>query len=303
MTTTARLSGVTRSFGAVTAIRDLSLELRAGQIYGLLGPNGAGKSTTLRTLLGLTQPDKGTVELLGGPPDDGRRARVGFVPEQRALATSSRVRDLMVFFAQMRGWDKPGANKLADDWIGRMELGEKALARVDTLSNGQQQKVQLSLALMIEPEVLLLDEPLTGLDPTHQELVFRHVREAARRGATVLLSTHRLREAQALLDHIFLVSQGEVVLDSPLEAALEAAFDGTWRVRCATTDWIGGPDVASATPHGRDVHVKLAPGASISDLLARAAAAGAPVMAIEAILPTLHDLYLARVGRDPSVDL
>jgi ABC-2 type transport system ATP-binding protein len=303
MTVTARLSGVTRSFQDVVAVADLDLELHAGRIYGLLGPNGAGKTTTLRTLLGLSTPDRGTVELLGGPPDDAPRARVGFVPEQRALPESGKVRELLVFFARMRGHDPKGAAQRADAWVERMELGEKAGERIKTLSNGQQQKVQIALAMMCDPDVVVLDEPLTGLDPTHQELVFRAVRDAAARGATVLLSTHRLREAQVILDHVFLLARGTKRVDQPLQEALEEAFDGTWRVRATgDTAWVHGPEVASVTPSGRDLLVRLQPDASPAGLLARAATAGGQLTAIEAVLPTLHDLYLRRVGESPDAE-
>lgn len=297
MTVTARLRGVTRSFKNLVAVRDLDLELHAGRIYGILGPNGAGKSTTLRTLLGLSLPDAGTVELLGGPPNDRTRARVGYVPEQRALPESSRVRELLIFFARMRGFDRAEATRRADLWVDHMELGEKADAAIKSLSNGQQQKVQVALAMMCEPDVVVLDEPLTGLDPAHQELVFRAIKSAAERGATVLLSTHRLRETQSLLDHVFLLAKGEKRLDRPLQAALEEAFDGTWRLRFSGDEgWVPGPEIQSVERVGPDLLVHLGPSVSPNALLARAAASEARIQRIEAVYPDLHQLYLQRVG-------
>jgi len=305
MPPTARLQGVTRTFKDVTAVADLDLELEPGRIYGLLGPNGSGKTTTLRTMLGLVQPDRGVVELLGGPPNDASRGRVGFVPEQRGLPDNSKVESLLVFIARMRGFSRADAKRRASEWIDRLDLGEKASDRVKTLSNGQQQKVQIALALLCEPEVIFMDEPLAALDPQHQDLVNRHVREAAANGATVVLSTHRLHEAQTLIDHVVMMYRGTKVLDQPLESAIEEAFDGTWRVR-ATGDhsWIEGPEIDAITPDGNDLVVRIAAGENVRGLLSRAAEAPGQLRSIEAVLPTLFDLYMTHARRhDPAAEI
>lgn len=306
MDITARLTGVVRTFKDVVAVRDLDLTLHGGRIYGLLGPNGSGKTTTLRTLLGLVLPDRGQVELLGGPPDDNRRARIGYVPEARALPEGYEVGDTLTFFARMRGRTLADARALSTQWIDKLELEAKASAKIKTLSNGQQQKVQIALALMCEPELIVLDEPLTALDPAHQDLVSRRFREAARAGATVLLSTHRLREAEEMIDHVVMLSSGVKVLDQPLREALREAFDGTWRITLdredARADWITGADVASVERTGEHVVVRLQEGASSARLLARAAASGGAVLRIEAVMPRLHELYLARAGTAGRAD-
>lgn len=294
---TVQLQGVTRSFGDLVALRDLDLTLEAGRIYGLLGPNGSGKTTTLRAILGLMRPDRGTVTLFGGPPDDGRRARIGYIPEMRAVPPESRVRETLVFFARMRGRTRPDAKALADTWIERLELAEKADERIKTLSNGQQQKVQVALALMCGPELVLADEPLTALDPNHQDLVTGALEHAASEGATIVLSTHRLREAEHFVEHVVMLAEGRKVMDKPLQTALDEAFAGVWQIRVAGEDgWIAGPEVASVVRDDDMVRIELAPGATLSPLLARAAEAGAPLHALEAVVPSLHELYLKRVG-------
>ncbi len=293
---TARLRSVTRTFGEVVAVSELDLELEAGRIYGLLGPNGSGKTTTLSAMLGMIDVDAGSVELLGAPPNDDSRARVGFVPQHSALPDNYRVDSLLEFVARLRGFDRPDARARALGWIDRLELNGKA--KISELSAGQQRKVQIALALFCEPELILMDEPLTWLDPEHQDQVVVALREAAARGATVLLSTHRLREAQTVVEHVVMLHEGRKVLDDPLDQALRDAFDGTWRI---ATDgdhgWIAGPEVASITSMGSDLHVQLCPEASLAPLLGRAATAGAQPRAIEALAPTLHDLYLTHVKR------
>jgi ABC-2 type transport system ATP-binding protein len=298
---TVRLNRVTRTFKHVTAVCDLDLILQPGCIYGLLGPNGSGKTTTLCTALGLIQPDRGTVELLGAPPNDTSRARVGFVPEQRALPETARVASLLMFIGQMRGFGKAEAKRRASEWIEKFDLGDKANDRIKTLSNGQQQKVQIALSMTCDPDVILMDEPLAALDPEHQALVTHHLREAADRGATVVLSTHRLHEAQTLIDHVIMMYQGNKVLDQSLETAVQEAFDGSWRIRAdGDLSWVEGSDIASASKFEGGLDVQLRDGDGVGALLRRASSATGKIWSIEAVLPTLHDLYMAYAARHDS---
>ncbi len=300
---TALLRGVTRTFKDVTAVDDLDLQLEPGRIYGLLGPNGSGKTTTLKTMLGLIEPDRGVVELFGVPPNDAGRARVGYVPEQRALPTS-RVDSLLEFVVRMRGYGRAEATQLAQEWIDRLDLGEKAGDRIKTLSNGQQQKVQIALAMICEPDVLMMDEPLAALDPQHQELVVERIQDAAASGATVIVSTHRLHDAEKIIDHVVMMYRGTKVLDEPLARALQAT-EALWRVRAhGDVAWIDGPEVMSVDADEEGSLVRLQPEATVGPLLQRASASAAQVRAIEAVTPTLHELYLAKVrAHDPAASL
>ncbi len=306
MTPVVSLRGVVRTFKEVRAVDGIDLDLEPGRIYGLLGPNGSGKTTSLKMMTGLTLPDRGEISLFGAPPDDAGRARIGYVPETRALVDTAIVRELLTFYGRMRGMSSADASHAADTWIDKLDLGEKADARVKTLSNGQQQKVQIALALLSEPELILLDEPLTGLDPTHQDLVSRHVREAAAQGACVLLSTHRLREAEVFVDSVVMLASGRKVLDARLDEAKRQGFDGTWEIRLpagASTAWIDGPGVLSTTDLGDGrLEVRLADPEQPGSLLARAAAAQAPLLGARALLPDLHDLYRITVGRTIDAD-
>ncbi|MEZ4318939.1 MAG: ATP-binding cassette domain-containing protein [Myxococcota bacterium] len=293
---TVRLDHVTRTFGRHVAVSSLDLRLEAGRIYGLLGANGAGKSTTTKLVMGLLIPDSGTVTLLGAPPDDAGRSRIGYVPEVRALPEDARVFDTLVFFARLRGATRSDAQRSAQHQLDQLDFPEKAKSRIKDLSNGQQQKLQIAIALTGDPALLVLDEPLTALDPTHQERALGLFRNAARAGATVLLATHRLWEAEAFIDHVVLLSQGTKRLDRPLKEALAEAFTNTWRVRATTTGWVRGDDVVDVREDDDgSVLVQLAPGADAGALLRRAASADAGLQSVEAVLPNLQDLFLKLV--------
>lgn len=290
-----RFERVSRSFAGVPAVCELDLVLAPGRVFGLLGPNGAGKSTTTRLILGWTAPDRGRVELFGRPPDDAGRARVGWVPEQRALPSHVSAREVLSFHARLRGRSAADAQSVAQHWCERLDLPADR-PYVNDLSNGQQQRVQLGIAFLAEPELLLLDEPLTALDPVHQAAAADLMREAARRGACVLVATHRLREAEAFVDHVLLLHGGVKRLDRDLREALREASENTWRIQARDLSFVAGPDVLAVEPDGAGVRARLAPGAELSALLHRAAAMDAGITAIEAVTPSLHDLYLRVVA-------
>ncbi len=293
---TVSLRGVTRTFGALTAVADLDLALQPGRIYGLLGPNGAGKSTTTELILGLLAPDVGEVSLFGRPPDDAGRARVGYVPESRALPEKARVLETLVFFARMRGMTRSDATRDAEGWLERLDLVEKRNEGIGTLSNGQQQKVQIILAMMGSPDLLLLDEPLTALDPTHQNRVLEAFADAREAGCTVLIATHRLWEAEVFVDHVLLMDRGVKRLDRPLASALREAGTHTWRIRTDDPSWIEGPEVVEVLPDStsgdeRGVRVRLTGPDALQPVLARGFAANATILGFEEILPSLTELY------------
>lgn len=233
--------------------------------------------------------------LFGRPPDDAGRARVGYVPEVRALPEDALVHETLVFFGRIRGATRADAAAAATRWLEELDIVEKAGSRIKDLSNGQQQKVQIAIALTGEPALLVLDEPLTALDPTHQERALALFRRAARNGATVVLATHRLWEAEAFVDHVVLLAAGEKRLDAPLKEALQAAFEGTWRVRARDTSWVAGPEVLRIEPDDDAVRVVLAPGADASALLRRAASVDAGLTSLEAVYPSLQELFLKTV--------
>jgi ABC-2 type transport system ATP-binding protein len=212
------IEGLQKRYEAHIAVKDLSLAVPQGSIYGILGPNGAGKSTTLRVALNILARDAGTVALLGSDPALDRRvlARVGYLPEERGLYKKMQVRDVIVFFAQLKGLGRRLAQQRADHWLERMGLGDWRTAKVESLSKGMQQKVQFITAVLHEPELLILDEPTAGLDPVNQEVMRESILAAHREGRTVIFCTHNMDQAEELCESVCIIAHGEKVLDGRL---------------------------------------------------------------------------------------
>ncbi len=303
MNPTVELRGIRRCYGDVVAVQNLDLDLYPGRVYGLLGPNGSGKSTTLRISLGLSSPDAGTAQLFGETPGLAGRRRTGLVPEQLSLSERDRVGELLRMLLSLRGFSRSEARTRAHTWIERMELGSLESRRISQLSKGQQQKAQIALALAHDPDLLVLDEPFSGLDPHHQALIAEVFREAADRGATVVLSTHRLREAQALVDDVVLMSLGHKVLEGTLRDLRLA--HGTQRYRVVLqgdAGWLQGDEVSNVG-RDRDAYlVTLRDGANPRALLQRGLDQQATLVQFEQVLPSLPELFDAHT-RDSKAEV
>ncbi len=219
------LRSLRKCFGAAVAVDDVTLSIPAGSVFGLLGPNGAGKTTTIRMIMDIVPPDAGDVTIFGEPPSPERMAGVGYLPEERGLYKKMRVLDHLVFLGELRGLTPADARRAGQHWLERVGLADRGAGRVEELSKGMQQKVQLAGTLMHEPELLILDEPFSGLDPINQGLFRDVLAEVRAAGRTILLSTHIMEHAEKLCDAIGLISHGRVVLTGPLEA-LKQRFGG-----------------------------------------------------------------------------
>ena len=298
-----RLQGVTKRFGSHLAVDHLDLEVPRGSIYGLLGPNGSGKTTSIRMIMGILLPDTGRVELFGGDPDQARRQRVGYLPEERGLYRKMRVLDVLVFLGEIRGLDPATGRRRAGEWLERLGLEGWADRRVDDLSKGMQQKVQFVSTVLHEPELLILDEPFSGLDPINQDLMEEIVLEFQRKGSTILLSTHLMDQAERLCRHVCLISRARKVLDVNLRELKRAESQGVVAVRFQGTDgWLQGPEVLGREAVGEDVHLVLAPGADSQELLRRGLASGVIVERFELVEPRLHEIFVRHVsgGEGPA---
>lgn len=202
------IDGFRMDFGNQSVIRDLSFDVREGETFGFLGSNGCGKTTTLRALLGIYQPTAGTLHIGGKvfEPRDG--ARLGYLPEERGLYKKESVLDVMVYFGRLKGLSRPDATTWSRTYLDRVALADKATTRLDKLSGGQQQKIQLGVTIMNDPELLILDEPTQGFDPVNRRLLMDIIEEQKRAGATVIMVTHQMDEVERLCDRVILLKNG-----------------------------------------------------------------------------------------------
>ncbi len=287
---------VVKHYGKVKAVDGVSFEVARGRITGLLGRNGAGKTTTLRMITGVLLPDRGRVELFGAGVAEARD-RLGYLPEERGLYRKMRVLDHLLFLAEIKGRPPAAMRPAAERWLRRFELWEKRDAKVEELSKGNQQKVQLAGALLFDPELVVLDEPGSGLDPVNVVLVRRLLRELAAEGKAILLSTHQMGEAEKLCDEIVLVHDGKVVRAGPLADVkasggtnavhLEFEGDGTF---------LGGlTGILSARVDTNRAELRLVPGSDAQDVLG-AAVGRLRVLRFEVVAPSLEEVFLDAVG-------
>jgi len=298
-----RLEGVSKAFGAVSAVEDLDLVVPRGTIYGLLGPNGAGKTTTLRIILDILGADSGTVEVLGRQVDDVVRGRVGYLPEERGLYQKMKVREQLTFFGILKGMARADAAREALRWLERLELADRADETVENFSKGMQQKVQFISTVVHRPELLILDEPFSGLDPINVDTLKEIVLERQRDGATVIFSTHMIEDAERLCERVCMIAGARKVLDGRVADVKAAAgrldlairFDGD-------PGFLDAPElVRSVSDHGRYVEVRLVEGADPQALLQRAVDSGVRIYRFELIEPSLREIFLEKAGHRTAI--
>ncbi|MDR6987436.1 ABC-2 type transport system ATP-binding protein [Paenarthrobacter nitroguajacolicus] len=282
-------------FGESTVIKDLSFDVHAGETFGFLGSNGSGKTTTLRALLGIYQPTAGTLHIDGKPfePRDG--ARLGYLPEERGLYKKERVLDVMVYFGRLKGLSKAAARSWSMEYLERVQLTDKATLNVDKLSGGQQQKIQLGVTIMNNPELLILDEPTKGFDPVNRRLLMDIIEEQKLAGATVIMVTHQMEEVERLCDRVILLKDGTARAYGTV-SEVQDQFGGT--VYRVTYDG-GLPasdlfDVAARGPGTAD----LAPrsGATESAVLRELIGAGAAVRSFTTERVSLEEIFINVYG-------
>jgi len=302
------LRGVTKRFAAHVAVRDLSLSVPRGVIYGLLGPNGAGKTTSIRMINDIVKPDAGTITLFGtlGPGRAAQR-RIGYLPEERGLYPKMTVRRVLTFLAELRGLDRADVAPKVTRWLERLELGKWMDAKVESLSKGMQQKVQFIATVLHEPDLLILDEPFSGLDPLNADVLRDIVREQKAAGRTILFSTHLMEHAEQLCDALCILARSERVLEGPLAEVKARARDARNAYRVELAREGGSPPEALATCPGMVVtrvpgggsafDVELERGHSAGELLRRLIDAGEEIVRFERSVPTLHEIFVDHVRR------
>jgi ABC-2 type transport system ATP-binding protein len=296
-TPTLALQRVSKSFGDFTAVKNLSLTVRAGRIFGLIGPNGAGKTTTIRMLVNITAPDSGTIKLFGQDINPALQDRIGYLPEERGLYKKMRIGEQLKFFGALKNVPSAEAEKLVDRWLARVELSAWKNKRAKELSKGMQQKIQFIAAVMHDPDLLILDEPFSGLDPVNVELLRDVVLELKAQGKTIIFSTHQMELAEKLCDDICMINKSEKVLDGSLREVKRSFGRNAVALRMEGGESVLSDRnlVAKIDRDSDELEALLAPGASAQELLERLVAAGAQVTRFELVEPSLNDIFIEKV--------
>jgi len=289
------LEGVTKRFGHHTAVDRLDLAVPEGTVYGFIGPNGSGKTTTLRMILRILYPESGRITVLGRDHSSAADDRVGYLPEERGLYKRMRIRDLLAYYARLKGFRNCRAE--VDRWLERFELAAWGSQKAEALSKGMAQKVQFIAAVVARPELLVLDEPFTGLDPVNMEVLKDAVLALHHTGTTVIFSTHDMDIAERMCDTIFMICRGKKVLDGTLEAIQAQYGQDTIRVRLgeANGSFDNLPGVLRVNDYGRYTELRIQPGADpqaiLQELLRRTR-----VEHFEIASPSLHDIFVRIAG-------
>ena len=298
---------VTKRFAGHTAVDQLSLDVPPGLIYGLLGPNGAGKTTTIRMIMGIFDPDEGAVRLFGTSGNGQEHsARIGFLPEDRGLYLKMRVLDVLVFLAEAKGLDRRTGATRARDWLERLGLAAWTMKKVSDLSKGMQQKVQFISTLLHDPDLVVLDEPFSGLDPVNAEVLRESVLDLRRRGKTILFSTHIMEHAEKLCDHLCIIAKGRKLVDGSLAEVkatrggrhVTVAFDGAGATPPVFSD---KRLVRGVQDFGQYAEVELADGADPQEILRALVSGGVRLTRFEIAAPSLHKIFVDLVGADAAV--
>ncbi|MDR3739407.1 MAG: ATP-binding cassette domain-containing protein [Terracidiphilus sp.] len=290
------LAGVTKAYETKVAVRNLSLTIEAGQMFGLLGPNGAGKTSTIRMMMGITMPDSGSVRLFDRPFDRTSLESVGYLPEERGLYKKMKVLEQLVFFGELHGLSAHDARARATAWTRRLEIDDVLEKKTEELSKGMQQKIQFIGSLLHDPGLIVMDEPFSGLDPVNAQLLEKTLLELKDQGRAIVFSTHRMDQVEKLCDSICLINQGEAVLTGRVREIksryernhIQVEFEGS-------TEFLNSPEIAEAKNFSGHAEIKLKPHGNAQKLLAEAAAY-ATIYRFELMEPSLEEIFIRTVG-------
>ena len=295
-TPTLVLEHVSKSFGEFAAVSDLSLQVRPGRVFGLIGPNGAGKTTTIRMIVNITVPDSGRIELFGQEMRTALQDRIGYLPEERGLYKRMKVGEQLRFFAELKDLRGQEAEARIDRWLARLQLTDWKEKRTKELSKGMQQKVQFITAVIHDPDLVILDEPFSGLDPVNVELMKETILEQKAAGKTIILSTHQMEIAEKLCDDVCMINKSRKVLDGKLREIRRSFSRNAVALQFEGGDGLLNDPalVANISQSGGDFEVLLVPGKNPQELLRRLVDAGVAVTKFELVEPSLHDIFIEK---------
>jgi len=296
-TAVVEVSNVVKRYGEFTAVDHVTFAIAPGVIYGLLGPNGAGKTSTIRMMMKIILPDEGVIRVLGSSVEELETERIGYLPEERGLYKKMKILELLTFFGEIKKLSRSDARTRAMSWLERLGLGDYAEKTAEDLSKGMQQKVQFIATVIHDPELIILDEPFSGLDPVNVNVLTEIILGYRKRGHTVIFSTHMMEQVEKLCEQICLINRGQVVLEGALSevkrryghggVSLRFEGDGSFLAEL--------PEVHSINDYGNEVFVRLKEGASPSAIL-DASRGRLEITRFELAEPSIHDIFIERVS-------
>jgi ABC-2 type transport system ATP-binding protein len=288
---TVTISHVAKSFGSTQAVADVSFEVERGEIFGLLGPNGAGKTTTIRLMLDIFKPDRGTVSILDGPMTEGKKERIGYMPEERGLYQDAPLERCLLYLGTLKGLSKAQAQRRLGEYLERFDLAAHKKKKVKELSKGMQQKAQIINTILHQPELVIVDEPFAALDPINAQMVKDLLRELREQGTTILMSTHQMHQVEELCDRIVLINQGRDVLYGDLDEIRRRYSGHAVLVRAAgELPALAGVNVV--TQHNGLTKLALAQGTTPQDVLRALMAQNVTLEKFEIAIPTVDEIFI-----------
>jgi ABC-2 type transport system ATP-binding protein len=293
---TIQVSHVAKRFGQTQAVADVSFEVGRGEIFGLLGPNGAGKTTTIRLMLDIFEPDRGTVSILGGPMNEAKKDRIGYMPEERGLYQDAPLERCLLYLASLKSVPAAEARRRLGEYLERFDLAAHKGKKVKELSKGMQQKAQIINTILHQPELIIIDEPFTALDPINTQLVKELMRELGDQGITIVMSTHQMHQVEELCDRILLIDQGRDLLFGSVSEIRRRYSGRAVLVRTAgELPHLHG--IEQAVPHNNSTKLTLADGTSPQDVLESLVAHQMLVERFEIATPSLEEVFIRVVGQ------
>lgn len=288
---TVDIHHVAKAFGATRAVRDVSFAVEPGEIFGLLGPNGAGKTTTIRLMLDIFKPDRGSLTVFDGPMNEAKKARIGYMPEERGLYQDASLERCLVYLGQLKGLSAVETRQRLRGYLERFDLWQHRHKKVKELSKGMQQKAQIISTILHRPELVIIDEPFAALDPVNTQLVKDLLRDLRGQGVTILMSTHQMHQVEELCDRIVLINQGANVLYGPL-GAIRRRYAGDALLVQTSAELPAVPGVLDIQPHNGDLKLILAAGTAPQTVLQALVARDIPLDKFEVALPTLDEIFI-----------
>ncbi|HEY0674328.1 MAG TPA: ATP-binding cassette domain-containing protein [Longimicrobiales bacterium] len=305
--TAVELSGIRKTFEGVVAVDGLNLSIPSGSTYGVLGPNGAGKTTTIRMILRIIDADAGDIDIFGERLSPRSLDRIGYLPEERGIYKNMKLRRLLTFFAELKGMPARASKPRITQWLERFDLADRADAKVKELSKGNQQKVQFISAILHEPDIMILDEPFSGLDPINQQILKDIIVDLKRAGKTIIFSTHIIEHAERICDHVCIIHKGRMVADGTIPQ-VKKQYGGDY-IAIAFEEWSPAaaeevrrsPLATDVRENGNALEVNLRPGADPQQLLKQLVDRNIRLKRFELAEPSLEQIFLAKVGATDDI--